>query len=56
MKLVQYLIDAGLPEAVVTVATGAPSLGKALVAIREVRMISFTGGFATGEQIARGLA
>ncbi|WP_448680696.1 aldehyde dehydrogenase family protein [Pseudomonas nicosulfuronedens] len=53
LKLVQYLIEAGLPESVVTVATGGVELGKALVAVREVRMISFTGGFATGEQIAR---
>ena len=37
----------------VTVATGGAELGKALVASREVRMISFTGGFVTGEQIAR---
>ena len=43
LKLVQYLaVDAGLPEAVVTVATGGAELGKALVAVREVRMISFT--------------
>lgn len=54
LKLVQYLVEAGLPEAVVTVATGGAELGKALVALRDVRMISFTGGFATGEQIARG--
>ncbi len=54
LKLVQYLVDAGLPEAVVTVATGGAELGKALVAVREVRMVSFTGGFATGEQIAHG--
>ncbi|WP_435608286.1 aldehyde dehydrogenase family protein [Pseudomonas knackmussii] len=54
LKLVQYLVEAGLPESVVTVATGGADLGRALVAVREVRMISFTGGFATGEQIARG--
>ncbi|MEW9904403.1 aldehyde dehydrogenase family protein [Pseudomonas putida] len=53
IKLVQYLGLAGLPDTVVTVATGGAELGKALVAVREVRMISFTGGFATGEQIAR---
>lgn len=53
MKLVAYLIDAGLPESVVTVATGGAELGKALVAARDVRMISFTGGFVTGEQISR---
>src|SRR5471030_902987 len=53
IKLVSYLVEAGLPESVVTVATGGAELGKALVACREVRMISFTGGFVTGEQIAR---
>ncbi|NCE85597.1 aldehyde dehydrogenase family protein [Pseudomonas sp. Q1] len=53
IKLVSYLVEAGLPESVVTLATGGAELGKALVAAREVRMISFTGGFVTGEQIAR---
>ncbi|MEX0163331.1 aldehyde dehydrogenase family protein [Pseudomonas brassicacearum] len=53
LKLVSYLVAAGLPETVVTVATGGAELGKALVAARDVRMISFTGGFVTGEQIAR---
>ena len=53
IKLVSCLVAAGLPETVVTVATGGAELGKALVASRDVRMISFTGGFVTGEQIAR---
>ncbi|MBD8492682.1 aldehyde dehydrogenase family protein [Pseudomonas syringae] len=53
LKLVEYLVRAGLPDSVVTVATGGVDLGKALVEVREVRMISFTGGFATGEAIAR---
>ncbi len=53
LRLVDYLVQAGLPEAVVTVAAGGAELGRALVAAREVRMISFTGGFVTGEQIAR---
>ncbi|WP_460052843.1 aldehyde dehydrogenase family protein [Pseudomonas sp. H1_A05] len=53
LKLVSYLVAAGLPETVVTVATGGAELGKALVTARDVRMISFTGGFVTGEQIAR---
>lgn len=48
----ECLIDAGLPPVVVTVATGGAALGKALVAHRAVRMVSFTGGFVTGEQIA----
>jgi acyl-CoA reductase-like NAD-dependent aldehyde dehydrogenase len=53
VKLVTYLNEAGLPAEVVSVATGDAELGKALVANRAVRMISFTGGFATGEQIAK---
>ncbi|BCQ69944.1 aldehyde dehydrogenase [Pseudomonas sp. Eqa60] len=53
IKLVDYLRDAGLPTSVVTLATGGADLGKALVEAREVRMVSFTGGFVTGEQIAR---
>lgn len=51
IKLVDYLRDAGLPTSVVTLATGGADLGKALVEAREVRMVSFTGGFVTGEQI-----
>lgn len=54
LKLVECLVQAGLPPSVVTVATGGVELGQALVALREVRMVSFTGGFATGEAIARG--
>ncbi len=53
IKLVDVLIESGLPEEVITIAVGGPELGKALVSAREVRMISFTGGFATGEAIAR---
>lgn len=53
IKLVDCLIQAGLPAPVVSVATGGAALGKALVAHRAVRMVSFTGGFATGEQISR---
>lgn len=54
LALVQALIESGLPEEVVTTAVGGPDLGAALVAAREVRMVSFTGGFRTGEAIARG--
>lgn len=52
-RLVETLIESGLPEEIVTVATGGADLGRALVAARDVRMVSFTGGFATGEAIAR---
>jgi acyl-CoA reductase-like NAD-dependent aldehyde dehydrogenase len=54
LRLVDALLQAGLPEEIVTVAVGGPELGRAIIALREVRMISFTGGFATGEAIAKG--
>ncbi|KHK98755.1 aldehyde dehydrogenase [Microbacterium mangrovi] len=51
--LVGLLIDAGLPDEIVTVVHGDRHLAQALVSARDVRMVSFTGGFATGEAIAR---
>lgn len=53
ISLVEALREAGLPEDIITVAVGGTDLGKALVAARDVRMVSFTGGFATGEAISR---
>lgn len=53
LKLVETLVEAGLPEAVVTVAIGGAELGRAIVSARDIRMVSFTGGFATGEAISR---
>ncbi|UWU25896.1 aldehyde dehydrogenase family protein (plasmid) [Rhizobium sp. CB3060] len=53
INLVDALREAGLPDDVITVAVGGTDLGRALVAARDVRMVSFTGGFATGEAISR---
>jgi glyceraldehyde-3-phosphate dehydrogenase (NADP+) len=53
VKLVNVLIESGVPEEIITIAIGGAELGKALVSARDVRMISFTGGFAAGEAIAR---
>ncbi|MUZ74738.1 aldehyde dehydrogenase family protein [Agrobacterium vitis] len=53
INLVDALREAGLPESVITIAVGGKELGEALVSAREVRMVSFTGGFATGEAISR---
>ncbi|MEF3049112.1 aldehyde dehydrogenase family protein [Pseudotabrizicola sp. L79] len=53
LSLVDVLIEAGLPTEVVTPVVGGPDLGAALVAMRSIRMISFTGGFKTGEAISR---
>lgn len=53
LALVDVLIEAGLPAEVITPVVGGADLGAALVAQRAIRMISFTGGFTTGEAIAR---
>ncbi|MCY1315206.1 Sulfoacetaldehyde dehydrogenase [compost metagenome] len=53
LKLVETLIEAGMPEEIITVAIGGADLGRAIVSARDVRMVSFTGGFATGEAISR---
>lgn len=52
LGLIEVLREAGLPPDVVTAAVGGQDLGEALVQAREVRMISFTGGFTTGERIS----
>jgi acyl-CoA reductase-like NAD-dependent aldehyde dehydrogenase len=51
--LVDVLVDAGLPDEIITVVHGDRHVAQALVAARDVRLVSFTGGFVTGEAIAR---
>ncbi|AGB73638.1 MULTISPECIES: aldehyde dehydrogenase family protein [Rhizobium] len=53
IKLVEALVEAGLPPEIITVVHGDREIVSALVSAREVRMVSFTGGFATGEAISR---
>lgn len=54
LRLVELLRGAGLPEARLQVVTGeGPIVGKALVEDPRVRLISFTGGLATGREISR---
>ncbi|CDR10103.1 aldehyde dehydrogenase family protein [Streptomyces iranensis] len=53
LRLVGVLIEAGLPEEIVTVVNGDADIAAAIVAAPDVRMVSFTGGFATGEAISR---
>lgn len=54
IRLLDCLLAAGMPAPIVTLTIGGGELGQALVAARDVRMVSFTGGFATGEKIAQG--
>lgn len=54
LALAQGFVDAGLPEGVLSVLTGAGSkLGDALVSSPDVRKVSFTGSTATGTHITR---
>lgn len=51
--LVEVLLEAGLPDEIITTVHGDRHVAQALVGVRDIRMVSFTGGFATGEAIAR---
>lgn len=53
LKFVQAFLDAGLPEGVLNVVTGAGAVGAALVAHPGISKIAFTGSVATGIRIAQ---
>ena len=54
IRLVEALHDAGAPPGMVQVITGAGRrVGKTLATDPRVRMISFTGGLQTGEEVVR---
>lgn len=54
LKLVEVLLEAGLPQQAVACITGSGSeLGRAICTDRRVRKISFTGSYAVGESICR---
>jgi acyl-CoA reductase-like NAD-dependent aldehyde dehydrogenase len=53
MLLVDILVEAGMPEEVVTIVCGSNEVSQALIQDRSVRMVTFTGGFTAGEAIAR---
>lgn len=56
LALAQCLVEAGLPEGLVSVISGGGDVGRALVEDKGVDLISFTGGTSTGQAIARGAA
>lgn len=53
MKLVDAFISAGLDENIISVVVGDADIGRELVAADAIRMVSFTGGMTTGEEITR---
>ena len=53
IKLVDAFLRAGLDEQIISVVVGNADIGSALVSADNIRMVSFTGGMATGEAITR---
>jgi aminomuconate-semialdehyde/2-hydroxymuconate-6-semialdehyde dehydrogenase len=52
--LAKLTIEAGLPPGVLNIVHGlGPKVGSAIVAHKDIKAISFTGGTKTGEEIAR---
>jgi acyl-CoA reductase-like NAD-dependent aldehyde dehydrogenase len=51
--LTEALVRSGLPPEALTIVHGGREMAEAIVRSRDVRMVSFTGGFSTGESIAR---
>ena len=52
--LSKICIDAGMPKGVLNIVHGlGPKAGAAIIEHNDIPMISFTGGTATGEWIAR---
>ena len=51
MRFAQLCLDAGMPENVVSLVTGGPEVGKALVENPGIAKVTFTGGIATGRSI-----
>ncbi|MFQ6604938.1 MAG: aldehyde dehydrogenase family protein [Fidelibacterota bacterium] len=54
LKLAECLLEAGLPGPILSVITGhGTDIGETLVTDDRIRMVSFTGGVAAGERVAR---
>lgn len=51
--LTDALVGSGLPPEALTIVHGGREVAETIIRARDVRMVSFTGGFSTGESIAR---
>lgn len=51
LELGRLALEAGMPEGVLNIVTGAEETGRALTAHPDVRMVSFTGDTETGKKI-----
>lgn len=54
LRFAQLAVEAGLPAGLFNVVTGGADVGQALVAHREVDMVSVTGSTETGKAVMRG--
>jgi acyl-CoA reductase-like NAD-dependent aldehyde dehydrogenase len=52
-RLVELLLDAGMPAEAIQLLHGGAELGERLVAAPEVRAVAFTGSPASGQRVAR---
>ena len=55
LRIAELAMEAGFPEGVLNIVTGAGSSGQALVEHQDVNMITFTGSTATGKGIMRAI-
>lgn len=53
LLLAEAVIEAGLPEGLLSVLPGSADVGEALVGHDDVRLVSFTGGAAIGRRVHR---
>ncbi|WP_353815224.1 aminobutyraldehyde dehydrogenase [Agromyces sp. SYSU T00266] len=54
LRLAELAVESGLPAGLLNVVTGDAEVGQALVAHREVDMVSVTGSTQTGKAVMRG--
>ena len=53
IKLVDAFVRGGLNKHIISVVIGDADIGRELVSANDIRMVSFTGGMATGEAITK---
>jgi betaine-aldehyde dehydrogenase len=56
IELGRIALEAGIPPGILNILPGGSEIGKALVNHRGIRMVSFTGGTASGRNIAKAAA
>ena len=55
LRIAELALEAGIPEGVFNVVTGAGTTGNALVQHKDINMVTFTGSTATGKAITQAI-